>query len=211
MRLTNGSTTVSGSYVGGFAQNGAIISSVPFATANGLEITFKTISYRGNSGGNGGVGNSTVAGPGNGLPISANDGADGMNFFLMNSTATPNIGSWGGSLGYTCSNANPNYDGMVGAYLGLGIDEYGNYLNPGDNTVSGPGLQANRIGLRGAGNISWAYLSATYPGDYPAALSTIAVTLPNGNAGTAAEYAVYDACRTGMVWNYSTVTSTARL
>jgi type IV pilus assembly protein PilY1 len=211
LRLTNGSSLVSGSYVGGFAQNGAIISAVPYATANGLQITFKTITYRGNSGGNGGVGNSTVAGPGNGLPINANDGADGMNFFLLNSSATPNIGSWGGSLGYTCSNANPTYDGMVGAYLGLGIDEYGNYLNPGDNTVSGPGLQANRIGLRGAGSISWAYLSATYPSDYPAALSTMAVTLPNGATGTAAEYAVYDTCRTGMVWNYSTVTSPAKL
>jgi len=82
------------------------------------------VTYLGNSGGAGG------------------DGADGISFYLMDASAlntstitgTANgdgngIGSWGGSLGYTCSNANPPYNGLVGAYLGLGIDEYGNFLN----------------------------------------------------------------------------------
>ena len=87
------------------------------------------------------------------------------------------IGSWGGSLGYTCSNANPPYDGLVGAYLGLGIDEFGNFINgvnfvsgytaptgvsaTGDNTALGYGYVPGRIGLRGAGNVSWAYLNAS--------------------------------------------------
>ena len=63
------------------------------------------------------------------------------------------LGDWGGSLGYTCSNtnnsANQGYAGMIGGYIGLGIDEYGNFLNGdgingvgaityfGDNTSSG--------------------------------------------------------------------------
>ena len=117
LRFTNGQP-------GGFSQNGGILSTTPFPTGSGVSITFKTVTYRGNSGGAGG------------------DGADGISFFLMDSSALDTtsitgtaagdgngLGSWGGSLGYTCSNANPPYNGLVGAYLGLGIDEYGNFLN----------------------------------------------------------------------------------
>jgi len=217
LRFTNG-------YPGGFSQNGAIISATPYPTANGLNITFATISYRGNTGGNGGSGNNTTIGsPGYGLPIAANDGADGLGFYLLdagaigttstNYPAPSAVGSWGGSLGYTCSNSNPSYTGMPYGFLGLGIDEYGNFLNPGDNTASGPGLQANRIGLRGAGNINFPYLStnAATAAYYPASLASISVTLPNGSTGTAAQYAVYDTCRTGYVWDYSKVTSSSNL
>ncbi|MEJ0007897.1 MAG: hypothetical protein WDM77_16415 [Steroidobacteraceae bacterium] len=108
-------------------------------------------------------------------------GADGISFYLMDGcvpvsgaimpatcaanaiypTGSPNvpaIGATGGSLAYTCSNTNGpgsgagvTYDGLTGGYLGLGIDEYGNFLNQGDNTAVGYGFQAGRIGLRGAG------------------------------------------------------------
>ena len=59
---------------------------------------------------------------------------------------------------------------MVGGYLGLGIDEYGNFLNGdvvnasgvvtygggADNTSSGKGDQTpNAVGLRGAGSTAW--------------------------------------------------------
>jgi type IV pilus assembly protein PilY1 len=150
------------------------------------------------------------------------DGADGMSFFLMDgSPATPitfsdgtgNYGSWGGSLGYTCSNANPPYNGLVGAYLGLGIDEYGNFLNGtvntldvtnaenlGDNTASGGGQQANRIGLRGPGNVSWYWLNQNYPTYYPSSLTT---TYDSGGTPYA-EDAVRATCKTGTLWNYST-------
>ena len=36
----------------------------------------------------------------------------------------------------------------------------------GDNTALGYGYQPQRIGLRGAGNVSWAYLTKTYPNYY---------------------------------------------
>ena len=94
------------------------------------------------------------------------------------SSATPaaflQYGAWGGSLAYTCSNANAPHDGLSGAYLGLGIDEYGNFLNgwqntqgtgwsaSGDNTATGGGYKPSRIGLRGAGNISWQALTNAY-------------------------------------------------
>ena len=196
LRFTNGCVPDGGGGCsnGGKNQNGAIISSGTFSTSQGLDITFKTLTYRGDSGG----GNS--------------DGADGMSFFLMNGTATPNIGSYGGSLGYTCSNQNNNetepYHGMVGAYLGLGIDEYGNFLNGAsntlgetdgtqssgfaDNTASGGQYKPNRIGLRGGGNIEWNWLTATYPQYYPSGLST-----------TNQNNAVRATCETGTLWDYS--------
>jgi type IV pilus assembly protein PilY1 len=175
-----------------YTQAGSIISSgAPFPTGAGLQVVFKTISYLGDSGGAGG------------------DGADGMGFFLMDGGALPyDTGAFGGSLGYTCSNQNNDgtiradgtprqYDGLAHAYLGLGIDEYGNFLNPGDNTASGPGYQPGRIGLRGAGSIAWGPLSNNFPAQYP--------SLPAANALTLAQQAsaVRDTCRTGHIWDYS--------
>jgi type IV pilus assembly protein PilY1 len=165
LRFTNG-------FPYGYSENGGVIFSTPFPTGQGVSIIFKTVTYLGNSGGTG------------------LDGADGISFFLMDAsklnTATitgtgsgngNGLGSWGGSLGYTCSNSNPPYNGLIGGYLGLGIDEYGNFLNgttntlgetgtvaSGDNTASGGGYQPGRIGLRGAGNIAWATLNEAYGG-----------------------------------------------
>ena len=39
------------------------------------------------------------------------------------------IGATGGSLGYSCTNTNMPHDGLRGWLIGLGIDEYGNFLN----------------------------------------------------------------------------------
>ena len=181
LRFTNG-------YPYGFSENGGVVFATPFNSGQGVAITFKTVTYRGNSGGGG------------------SDGADGLSFFLMDATklntaaitgvASGNgngLGSWGGSLAYTCSNANGPYNGLIGGYIGLGIDEYGNFLNgtnntlsetgttaSGDNTASGGGYQPGRIGLRGAGNIAWLTLNGAYGTNpnsstlpyYPASLST---------------------------------------
>lgn len=179
LRLTNGSA-LSNAFVNGFSQNGAILSSFNFPMDQGVQITFKTVTYGGNSGGNGGAGT-----------ISANDGADGLSFFLLDdSVVTAELKTWtnapvpldsgafGGSLGFSCSNSNDDqtlrsdgsirgYDGIIGAYMGVGVDEYGNFLNSADNTATGPGLQAGRIGLRGAGSIAWKWLRQTYPALYP--------------------------------------------
>jgi type IV pilus assembly protein PilY1 len=177
LRFTNGNNSGSG-FANGFNQAGSIISNFTFPTGQGLQITFETLTYRGDSGGSG------------------KDGADGMAFFLMDGAVSPyDTGAYGGSLGYTCSNANNDptvradgttrgYDGLIGGYLGLGIDEYGNFLNgvtntlgesgttaSGDNTASGGGYQPGRIGLRGAGSIAWGWLNATYPTLYPSSLT----------------------------------------
>jgi type IV pilus assembly protein PilY1 len=173
LRFTNGAPF-------GNNEGGAIISATPFDTTNGVQITFKSVTYRGDSGG--GVG----------------DGADGISFFMINGAVTPSIGSEGGSLAYTCSNpgnigGHPIIDGVNGAYIGLGIDEYGNFLNASDNTATGFGYQGDRIGLRAAGNVAWAYLNSNYPVQYPASL-----TAAQQQAAVAAT------CQSGYLWDFST-------
>ncbi len=204
LRLTNGCTGTgcgTGDFNHGYRQAGAIISNTTYSTGDGLQITFKTFTYEGNTGGNGG-----------GSGIDGHDGADGISFFLLDGTVAPpyvtgsgnqfDVGAFGGSLGYSCSNnnddSNPHpdgttrhYDGIDGGYLGLGIDEYGNFLNPGDNTSTGPGLQAGRIGLRGAGSVNWYWLNNTYPTLYPNTWST-------SNQALAVKYT----CRSGYLEDY---------
>jgi type IV pilus assembly protein PilY1 len=175
LRFTNGAPY-------GFGERGAILSANTVPTGQGIQVTFKTVTYHGS--GSGGTNS---------------DGADGISFFLMDGSKAPGIGATGGSLAYSCSNSNANYDGLNGGYVGLGIDEFGNFLNgaalmpgytgsnvaTGDNTAFGYGFKPGRIGLRGAGSISWAALTAaygTYQGSslpyYPASLAT---TFGNSN------------------------------
>jgi type IV pilus assembly protein PilY1 len=211
LRFTNGSPY-------GYRENGGILSTTPFPTGQGVAITFKTVTYLGDRGGGG------------------RDGADGISFFLMDATKLNTgtitgqaagdgngLGAWGGSLGYSCSNSNPPYNGLNGGYVGVGIDEYGNFLNgttntlgetgtnaTGDNTASGGGYQPGRIGLRGAGSISWNALTGAYgtdPGNsaapyYPASLTTSCAInggTYNSNTGT---------CMTCSAGNYNQATNT---
>ena len=163
-------------------ERGAIISNFTFPlSSQGIKVTFTTETYEGDSGGG------------------IHDGADGISFFLQDAskvdltdpdTASAS-GAYGGSLAYSCSNVNGNPDGVVGGYLGLGIDEYGNFLNQGDNTATGYGYQGGRIGLRGAGMVSWGYLNSQNPGYYPSTLSP-----------ATQQQAVQATCRTGTYWDY---------
>ena len=179
-----------------YGQAGSIISSgTPFPSGAGLQVIFKTVTYLGDSGGGGA------------------DGADGIGFFLMDGAFSPyDTGAFGGSLGYTCSNANNDsnvrpvdgtrrgFDGLAHAYLGLGIDEYGNFLNQGDNTASGWGYLPGRIGLRGAGSIAWAQLNALDPVKYPSTLTDIAPDYQRSSA-------VQNTCRSGFLWDYSNLSA----
>ena len=171
------------------SQTGAILSNFSYTlsgpSAQNLQVSFTTVTYEGDSGGG------------------ASDGADGMSFFLQDATYPADVGAFGGSLAYTCTNVNNNgtlrgngrtrgYDGLQGGFVGLGIDEYGNFLNQGDNTATGYGYVPMRIGLRGPGSTTWSWLSTNYPNYYPSSLS---------NAQAAA--AVQNTCKTGYVWDYS--------
>ena len=142
-------------------QVGGIVSTDPFPTNDGVDITFTTYTWGGS-------------------------GADGMTFFLADASRPITLGASGGSLGYSCSNINPMYNGVDGGYMGIGMDEFGNFLNGatdtpwsgnyttsspvGDNTRTGPDLKPdggrrsgyndfyNTIGIRGKGNIAFSYL-----------------------------------------------------
>src|SRR6185312_15388385 len=218
LRFTNGKP-------GGYHQNGAIVAASPYPTGQGLQVTFKTVTYGGDSGGY------------------AKDGADGISFYLLDgcmpitggtvpagcasnpiygNSTFPGIGAWGGSLAYTCSNSNTPYDGLVGAYLGLGIDEYGNFLNganntlnetgsdgtrAGDNTASGGYYQPGRIGLRGAGGVSFRALTTAYGTNPNSTGPTYAPYYPASLASTCSNGGVYSngscgpTCSTGYFYD----------
>ena len=75
-------------------------------------------------------------------------GADGIGVFLFDGTYDETnfkLGGYGGSLGYA-----PNGDqGVTGGYIGIGLDAYGNFSNPTEGRVGGPGEKPNAIVLRG--------------------------------------------------------------
>ncbi|HIK55262.1 MAG TPA: DUF4347 domain-containing protein [Synechococcales cyanobacterium M55_K2018_004] len=94
-------------------------------------------------------------------------GADGISFFLIDGSASPTTsGSFGGSLGYAPrlnlpndpSNPSDPGDGLVGGYLGIGFDAFGNFASPNDfagqETVrnGGPGRRPDSVTLRGPGS-----------------------------------------------------------
>jgi type IV pilus assembly protein PilY1 len=217
LRLTNGN--------GYYQQSGGIYSNFTYPSANGLQVSFTTYAYHGDSGG------------------TIHDGADGLSFQLVNPTVaydgvsanttyhapadpvngigtwTPyDIGATGGSLGYDCSDEIGNYraapqyhpntttevgvDGVINAYVGVGMDEYGNFENHGDNAGpqnNPPGVKPSAISIRGPGNVAWdalaAYSVTKNNGWYPSTLTT-------GILGQRAA-AVHNTCNTGTYWNYS--------
>ncbi|WP_421656961.1 DUF4347 domain-containing protein [Leptothermofonsia sp. ETS-13] len=85
-------------------QGSFVIYDRPINRASGLTITFDLYAYGGT-------------------------GADGISFFLIDGSANPTTaGGTGGSLGYS-SNTRPGEagPGIVGGYLGIGFDEFGNF------------------------------------------------------------------------------------
>ncbi|MFC5283304.1 gliding motility-associated C-terminal domain-containing protein [Pedobacter alpinus] len=128
LRLTNNNTN----------QTGFIYSKENFNTSQGLSISFEYYTYGGS-------------------------GADGICFFLFDATASSNfnIGGFGGSLGYAQYrpyNSNTVLPGVSKGYLGVALDEFGNFPNPiegRDGGITGPGLfgiSTKSVVLRGKGN-----------------------------------------------------------
>jgi MYXO-CTERM domain-containing protein len=93
-------------------------------------------------------------------------GADGVTAFLFDGSvggpAAPafRVGGWGGSLGYAqrCT-----ADGMRGAYVGVGFDEYGNFSNSGECRAGGlgGGLFPDSIAIRGGEAAGFPFLTGT--------------------------------------------------
>jgi len=80
-------------------------------------------------------------------------GADGFSVFLFDATTDSFIiGGFGGSLGYAqFDNVGADKSsGLSGGYVGIGIDEFGNYSKEFEGRIGGEGFHKNSIGVRGS-------------------------------------------------------------
>jgi hypothetical protein len=120
------------------SQSTFVIYNQPINRASGLSINFDLYSYGGT-------------------------GADGISFFLIDGSANPTAaGASGGSLGYS-SSLNSTGDGLVGGYIGIAFDEFGNFSTPGYGS-GGPGFSPDTVAIRGSQATNYKYLTgATVP------------------------------------------------
>jgi len=86
------------------------------------------------------------------------NGADGYSVYLFDANVpTFNIGAFGGSLGYaqkssttSCNPAPANVPGISGGYVGIGVDEFGNYAYGCEGRSGGASQKANTVTVRGS-------------------------------------------------------------
>lgn len=92
--------------------SGFTLDGIPFSSANGIEVEFEYAMY-------------------DGVKYFGNYG-DGISFFLYDGTSPASVGAFGAGLGYSYKDVLYGYgynviQGMQGAYLGIGVDTYGNF------------------------------------------------------------------------------------
>lgn len=82
------------------------------------------------------------------------NGADGYSVFLFDADVpTFNIGAFGGSLGYAQKlppTVNPAVPGISGGYVGIGVDEFGNFASGTEGRYQGQGQTPNTLTVRGS-------------------------------------------------------------
>jgi hypothetical protein len=140
-------------------------------------------------------------------------GADGLGFLIIDGSQTPTtVGGDGGSLGYA-PNTTQGLAGLVGAYAGVGLDEYGNFSNPTEGRRGGPGTTPESGAGRGAATTDWAYATGTSAGfgngsrlDYPSATTRTAAVARNVRVTlTPSGYLSVDIDFTGTAKSYTNV------
>lgn len=110
-------------------QKGYAYGTSNFPSSNGLKVEFEYYIYGGS-------------------------GADGISFFLFDATASPFIiGGFGGSLGYAqITTTSPISPGVSKGYLGIGLDEFGNFSNNNEGRQGGTAQIPGSVTLRGRGD-----------------------------------------------------------
>ena len=84
-------------------------------------------------------------------------GADGIGVILSDASQSPTAGAFGGSLGYAPKRQDQGGDtthpGFVGGWIGIAIDEWGNYSSNTEGRTGGnaPGLTPDSVAIRGSG------------------------------------------------------------
>jgi MSHA biogenesis protein MshQ len=79
-------------------------------------------------------------------------GADGIAITLSDYSIPAVPGGYGGSLGYAQRNDGTVPPGFAGGWVGVALDEFGNYQNPTEGRVLGPGFVTQSVGVRGPGS-----------------------------------------------------------
>ncbi len=92
--------------------------------------------------------------------------ADGLSVFLYDGATEQidfNPGHHGGALIYA-NGPSADDEGLSNGYLGIGLDEYGNFSVTSGGKIGGmPALVPNSIALRGGANGGYSYISGTGP------------------------------------------------
>lgn len=88
---------------------------------------------------------------------SSRNGADGVALVISDANVPPQTGAFGGPLGYGMKlrknhshEVSQDVEGFAGGWLGIGIDEYGNFYREGGENLARNGIP-NNVGIRGAG------------------------------------------------------------
>ena len=115
-------------------------------------------------------------------------GADGIAITFSDSAVSSTTGGFGGSLGYAQNNTNA---GFGGGWLGIGLDEWGNFPNPNESRTGYPGgwvapapanvaagFYKTNVSIRGSGSGTTGYSLLANTG-----LLATPVAPPSGAAG----------------------------
>lgn len=114
-------------------------------------------------------------------------GADGIAVTLSDYAVTAVPGAFGGSLGYaqkTPPAVAANVPGFAGGWVGIGIDEFGNYQNPTEGRIGGPGARVDSVAVRGSGSGVTGY-------NWIAGTTTLAPGIDNTGSATPAPGYIY--------------------